>query len=169
MKYLTILLFTVLFTCDSVQENLNENKIMSSNNWCPDDGKCSVTKYENTNLFLKTDEFGNNYTDTTEGENIVLKFEYKRLNTIDAEDSDYTELIWIELKNLEDSFSVSNEDLKNYIVVFTRLCFCRGQTGNYPIKNGKLEYKKEEDSRYLKLTFNNQTVPQVLKFVETYL
>ncbi len=33
----------------------------------------------------------------------------------------------------------------------------------------KLEYKKEKDSRYLKLTFNNQTVPQVLKFVETNL
>jgi hypothetical protein len=167
MKYLTILLFLMASNCSTNKINLPTTKENLTNNWCPEDGKCVFTKLEQTKLILKFDEFGNSYTEITKGENTVLKFEYTRVSNDQIEDSSYKELVWIELTDLDRSFTALDGALKNYNTIFTRLCFCRGQTGSYALDKGEINYTSNENEKHIKFTFNNSKVPQVLNFVET--
>ena len=167
MKYLTILLYLIITNCSSNKDNLITTKEDLISNWCPEDGKCVFTKLEQTKIILKFDEFGNSYTEIAKGENTVLKFEYTRLSNDQIEDSSYKELVWIELTDLDRSLTALDGALKNYNAIFTRLCFCRGQTGSYALDKGEINYTINEKEKLIKFTFNSSQVPQVLNFVET--
>jgi hypothetical protein len=167
MKHLTFFLSFFIITCVSTEKLKSEDLGVISTNWCPENGKCSIEELSNKKLTLNTDEFGNSYTEITEGTKTLYVFEFIKNQEPDTEDSAYKELVYLELETLNESFKASGKDLKTYNPVYTRLCFCRGQTGSYNITEGKLEYTKE--TNYLKFTFQNNKVPQLINYVEVYL
>lgn len=75
--YIIVLIF-VSFACKANKYIETENKLVKSNNICPEDGICTFNVIKNKVYSIKTDKFGNSYSELLEGKNTVLKFEYKR-------------------------------------------------------------------------------------------
>ncbi|MBE9489501.1 MAG: hypothetical protein IMY67_04340, partial [Bacteroidetes bacterium] len=97
MRYLHMLLVCFLFySCNAKQKILAEkddNKITTT---CPENGKCLFEVLQQKSLKILKDEFGNLYPEISDGDNIILKFEYKRNEIPNTMDSSYSELIYVE-------------------------------------------------------------------------
>lgn len=170
MKHLALLLIFILFTCHSTKKTNNtENaKPMINNLQCPEDGMCSLTVSKLKSLKVKSDEFGNSYTEIADGNNTLLTFEYKRKPIENVEDDNYQEFVYIELQNPIENLTLEDNQLQDAKVTFVRLCFCKGQTGAYKVTNGKLNITKLETSSYqLELSFKVDEVPQIINTVSS--
>ncbi|MEJ6792343.1 MAG: hypothetical protein QNK89_06350 [Lacinutrix sp.] len=146
-----------------------ENKLVNKVSLCPEDGVCSFNVLKNKTYSIKTDEFGNSYSQLLDGKNTVLKFEYKRNEQEGVEDSSYREIIYIEIDLKDVELSLTDADLKKGNVGFERLCFCRGQKGAYNILKGNLLLTMINENEYnLILNFKTDKVPQVITAINEY-
>lgn len=152
----------------SANRNIKEEKIIkSSKSLCPEDGVCTFEVLKNKSFKIKKDEFGLSYFNLIDSDKIVLKFQYKRNEIPNTQDGGYVEEIFIEIDENTESIELKDSNLKNVNATFARLCFCRGQTGYYPIKYGNLSIKKLKDNYYiLKIDFKIDMVPQVMNTIE---
>jgi len=158
--YIIVLIF-VSFACKTNKYIETENKLVKSNNICPEDGICTFNVIKNKVYSIKTDKFGNSYSELLEGKNTVLKFEYKRNEQDGIQDSSYKEIIYIEINSNE--LNITDLNLKNTTVGFERLCFCRGQTGAYSVLEGILILTKIREKEYnLVLNFKIKEVSQII-------
>lgn len=165
MKHLALLLFFIIFSCHSTKKtnNTENGKPMVNNVQCPEDGTCSLTVSNLKSINIKSDEFGNSYTEIEDGKNTLLTFEYKRNPIENVEDDNYQEFVYIELQNFVNNLTLENDQLQDAKVTFVRLCFCKGETGAYKVTNGKLNITKLETSNYqLELSFKVDEVPQII-------
>ncbi|MDO5979215.1 hypothetical protein [Flavivirga spongiicola] len=129
--------------------------------YCPEDGSCSFEVKQNEQLILKHDNFGMLYPELLTGDKVVLKFEYKRNQEKDVYDGSYTEQVFIELD--PDQIELEKENLKGIKILFARLCYCKGQTGYYRVKEGKIIIKKLQDKTYeIELKFKIHDIPQII-------
>lgn len=172
MKILTIsLILTFILACNS-NKNVAETSILNktSQKNCPDDGECSFEVLKNKTFVIKKDEFGNSYSELLDGNTTVLKFEYKRNTPPDLQDANYSEVIYIEIENINEGLNLKDNKLSEANVGFSRLCFCRGQTGTYPVKSGTLNLKKTGNETFnLSLDFKVSEVPQIITSInETF-
>jgi len=160
MKLMTLfILFFLVLTCNSKKEMLNNSseKIIVSN--CPEDGVCAFEILKNKTLTLKKDDIGAFYPVISDGKKTLLKFEYTRNTIPNVQDAEYTELVYIEIDNNK-NINLKDLDLKKANAVFARLCFCRGQTGYYPIKSGNLSLQSTSKNKFnldfsFKVTFGS--------------
>jgi len=154
-------------TNKSVAKNTVVNKAVSI---CPDDGQCAFEVLKNKNFNMKTDEFGNGYSEVIDGNNTVLKFEYKKNTTPDVQDGNYSEIIYIEIDSNLSSIQLEGKALSSVKAGFSRLCYCKGQTGTYPIRTGSLSITKLENNSYdLVFNFTVSEVPQIINAItETF-
>lgn len=164
--YLFIAVFLVSCNAQKNRNKISSSKIVAINSSCPDDGVCSFEVLKNKTFFIQS-KFGNTYPEITDGNKTLLKFEYKRNVLPDTQDSHYNELIYVEIDSDMNALELKDEDLVKAKVSFGRLCFCRGQTGYYPIKSGQLNIFKNENETYsFKLSFKVNEVPQVITIIE---
>ncbi len=132
---------------------------------CPENGTCSFEIIENKVLQIKTDELQGMYPEIINGNHVVLKFEYKKQGDASYQDNDYREEIFIELD--KNKFLFETTDLKNEKLVFARWCYCKGQTGYYKIRHGKLSITKIDDKNFqLHLGFKVDEVPQIINEIK---
>ncbi|TWO32267.1 hypothetical protein E1J38_010630 [Seonamhaeicola sediminis] len=130
----------------------------TNKSWCPDNGFCELEILVDKHLHLKKDAFGMSYVEISEGNKIILKFEYKRKASSDLSDSNYREEVFIILNPKE--LELETKDFKRVQVIFGRWCFCKGQAGNFRITKGSLLIKKINDYNYhLNLKFNLDEIP----------
>ncbi|MEO8933584.1 MAG: hypothetical protein ABI295_04690 [Xanthomarina sp.] len=169
MKYFQLFIIAlIIISCATKPNTLADNKVFVQNNLCPDNGICSLEITPNQSLKLERDGIGMLYPQLSEGDKTLLVFEYTRHEIPDTEDSSYRELIYLELNPdaLEVDFKDSN--LQQVKALFARLCFCRGQTGYYSIKQGELLIKKVDKNNYsLKMKFIMDEVPQIINRIDT--
>lgn len=137
---------------------------------CPEDGICSFEVLKNKTFNIKQDKFGNPYSELLDGNKTVLKFEYQRNTLPDVEDGNYSEIIYIEIENDTEALSLKDDELRKANIGFSRICFCRGQTGTYPITNGTIDILKTGKNTYnLQFEFKVSEVPQIISSInETY-
>jgi len=163
MRYLYI--FIVCFficSCNAKQKALIESEAVKMNTNCPEEGLCTFEVFQNKKMELLNDGIGKLYPKISEGNNLILKFEYKRNEIPNTADSNYSELIYAELntnnliKELEDS------QLQDIKLLFARLCFCKGHTGYYKVNNGNLSITKENNNYRFNLEFKIDEVPQII-------
>jgi hypothetical protein len=166
MKYLTLLLIISLSNCANNKNTFIQKEDKKKTDWCPDNGMCHFKILENSSLILKTDEFGNGYHKIIESTNTVLQFEFTKNSDSTLQDSSYTEMVLIELTDLDNTFTAKDLNLRKYNAIYNRLCFCRGQTGSYALTNGILEFNVTNSKKHVKFTFKNEKIPQLLTFVE---
>ena len=142
---------------------------MSKTN-CPEDGTCTFEVLKQSSLSIEKDGIGATYPKIEKGNKVILKFEYKRNEIKDIQDGSYRELIYVEIDSDINTLTLTNKELHKAKVLFARLCFCRGQTGYYPVKEGELKVSKNTDSTYtLSLDFKINEVPQVIHTIhETF-
>ena len=167
MKSFRLLIVSVLaLSCISKQEAVSKNSSIEITKNCPDNGKCSLDITSNQSLELKKDDFGAVYPEFIESDLVLLKFEYVRNKIPNTEDSSYRELIYLELNPENMEVNLSDSNLKKVNAVFGRLCFCRGQTGHYKIRNGNLTVKKlNKDTYEIQFEFSVTEVPQVVRSI----
>ena len=161
------LIFIVLIACktgntSSKSELLNNGNLFE----CPKDGICTIDILKNKLIKLKKDKFDKPYIDLEESSTTnLLKFSYKRHPIKDVADSNYEEVIYIEIKKNEENISLKNEELSTVNAIFGRLCFCRGSSGYFPIQEGNLNVKKVSKNTYkIDFSFKINEVPQVITF-----
>jgi len=137
---------------------------------CPDDGVCTFEVLKNKSLLIKTDGIGANYPVLLNGKTTVLKFEYKRNEIPNTQDGNYSEIVYIEIPPKVSKLKLRDADLKNAKILYSRLCFCRGQTGSYPINKGTLFISKISENEYnMALDFKTDKVPQIITSInETF-
>ena len=159
MRYL-LLFFMLLLGCKTKNPS-NSFKEIVVKEMCPEDGKCYYEMLKNKNIDFSYNNLNEFYPTFSEGENIIFKFEYKRNEISNTQDSSYREEILIELNPYDLEFETTS--FKGKKIVFARWCYCKGQTGYYKIKQGKLSVIKKGTNTYeLKLNFKMDEVPQVI-------
>lgn len=166
--YKFFLLFLLLLSSckanhDTIEENPSNKKAFFD---CPKEGICSFETLKGKLITLKKDEFGKSYIDLEESyKTNLLKFSYKRQPIEDTADSNYEEVVFIEIKDIEKDISLKNKELLTVNAIFGRLCFCRGSSGYFPIQEGNLSIKKISKNTYkIDFSFKINEVPQVITF-----
>jgi hypothetical protein len=159
-KILNLIFVIALISCNT--KTAITEKITSTRN-CPADGICTFEILENQELQLMKDEFGNTFhqLNNIEGK-VILKFEYKKNQDPQLADDEYTEIIFVQINKSTNLLELKDESLSDANVSFARMCFCRGATGIYPVKKGKLQLDKLNGEYHLKLNFKIDEVPQVI-------
>ena len=133
-------------------------------NYCPKDGTCTFEVLSNKTLEIKSDNTGALYTIVKKGNKTVLKFEYRKTQDPKLADDGYKELIYAEINTKQDDLQLYDENLNLAKVHFGRLCFCKGESGYYPVKQGKLIIQRQNDSTVnFSLKFKIDKIPQVVK------
>ncbi len=107
------------------------------------------------------------YPEITNGDKILLKFDYKRNEIANVMDSSYNEIIYLELDPNNIEMDIKNSELEKVKLTFARFCYCKGQTGYYSINNGSLSIRKVSATSYeLSLEFKVNEVPQIISSIQ---
>lgn len=158
-----LIILNVLFGCKTKQEITNKIPLYFQNIPCPDDGTCSFEILKDSNLEIKTDEFGKLYPQVIPGEKMVVKYEYKRKEIENTADSSYSEFIYFELDTKEEYFVLKDVDLQKVQLLYGRICFCRGSSGYFKITQGTLFIDKHSNTLTIDLTFKSpKGIPQII-------
>tara|TARA_B100000809_G_C15097466_1_gene515579 strand:+ start:1142 stop:1711 length:570 start_codon:yes stop_codon:yes gene_type:complete len=166
---ISVMLVSVL-GCNTSKSSSEKAILEPTVSYCPDDGTCSFEVLENKIFSIMADEFGNNYSKLVDGNKTILKFTYTKNKIPDVADGDYSEIIYIEIEHNTSSLKLEDEGLKSVKAGFSRACFCRGQTGTFPVKIGSLSITKLKSSFYeINFDFTITQVPQIIKSInETF-
>jgi hypothetical protein len=160
------LLFVLLsiFSCKCKKTAAQTTTVITSE--CPKDGICSVQISKNKSMDVKKDEFGNMYYTLEENSSkSVVKYTYNRTVKGDIQDANYREEVVFEIENDTENINFSDAALQNTQLLFGRFCFCRGQTGNYKVSQGKLSITKSAKEKAIDLNFKIDVVPQIIHHV----
>ena len=129
---------------------------------CPENTDCALELIPNSSISFKNDEFGNVYPEISKGNNTLLQYTLNKNTPKNTQDGHYTEHIYAELYPIITKTSLKNEELKIVKLHFGRLCYCKGETGYYAIKNGEFKIQKVgKDSINISLLFQISEVPQI--------
>lgn len=166
MRTLMIIGLLFLISCKTAQkavsqENINNPVSIQTDN-CPENGTCTLELIPNKTINFKTDEFGNLYPVITDGDKLILKYTFKKNPIENTADSDYTELIYAELQNPISEINLENIQLQTIKLHYGRLCYCKGESGYFPINNGVFKLSKErENSIKIDFIFAVKKIPQI--------
>lgn len=166
MKNLLIICVLVLASCKTSKQantttTVNETVFTQSEN-CPENGTCVLELIPNKTLTFKKDEFGSLYPVITEGTKTIFKYTYTKNPIPDTEDSNYTEIVYAEI-DVNNNIQLQNETLKNIKLHYGRLCFCKGESGYFPITRGVFNLSKTaEDVIKFDVDFIVKKVPQII-------
>jgi hypothetical protein len=158
--YISIL--TLFMACKTNKCQVSE-PLKINTTTCPENGECTIELLPNKTLEFKTDNFGILYPEVTEGTNTVLIYTYNRKQKVKRPDGYYREHIYAEFNGELAALDLKNEQLQNIQLHFGRICYCKGETGYYPIKNGsfKLTIPKKNNIE-IQLDFTVKNIPQII-------
>jgi hypothetical protein len=164
MKNILPFLFLIIVSCKPsfiVSQQVNQKAIS-----CPENGDCSFELIPNKSIEFKADNFGILYPIISDGKKTLLKYTYKKNPIKNTQDSNYTEVIYAELDKEFSELNFTNEDLQKVKLYFGRLCYCKGQTGYYPIKKGEFKITKAgKNTVNFNLNFDIGVVPQIISIL----
>jgi hypothetical protein len=163
---LFFILSTLVISCashGSKKEVAIETNISVEILTCPEKGTCTLELMANKSITFKKDDFDIVYPVITDGEKTVLKYTYNKNTSPKYQDGYYTEIVYAEFDPVLQNITLENAELEPFKFHFGRLCFCKGQTGYYPIKRGNFTLvKKGSDSIQIDLDFEVKQVPQIV-------
>ena len=161
MRTILIVCMVFMISCKSnytVSQQINQ-KVTT----CPENGTCSIELIPNKTIVFETDNIGIMYPVISEGDKTILKYTYKRNEIPNTQDGNYTEIVYAELPATISPIELSNEALQDVKLYFGRLCYCKGETGYFPIKNGDFKLTKNNKNSFnINLNFKISEVPQII-------
>ncbi len=144
---------------------VNEAILVNTIN-CPENGDCTIELLPNTSLEFKKDEFGNLYPVISEGNKSIFKYIYTRKPIPNTQDGNYSEIVFAELDATISEKTFTDETLQDIKLYFGRLCFCKGETGYYPIKKGEFKISKSTKNSFkIDFNFKIDEVPQIISAI----
>lgn len=171
MKFIYLAFFVFLFLgCKAQNKAVVVEKNYASEANCPTDGNCSFQVLNRRIINNVEGSLGEFYVEIIEGNMLVLKFEYRRNEIANTVDGHYIEQVFFQLDKNNLHLDIKDSELEKVNAVFSRFCYCKGQTGYYHIKNGMFSLKKTLENTYqLNFDFKVDEVPQVItKIHETF-
>lgn len=163
-KIIVLFLFGLLFSCNA-QKNVSKAEPTRSSE-CPQDGTCQIEILKNKQLILHYDDLGGMYYDIKDHDGTtVIHFQYNKTTEANLQDGHYREDIIFEVKNSDKSLNLTDSELQQTKLIFGRHCFCKGQTGYFKIEKGKLNLTSKKDEMRFDLSFNNEKVPQLIRYI----
>ncbi|HET8838882.1 MAG TPA: hypothetical protein VFM82_07820 [Flavobacteriaceae bacterium] len=166
MKISCILFLSLFMACNSTKKsNESINTALETSMECPKGGECTFSVMKNMAMLMKKDGTGMSYPEFVENRGTnVIKFRFHKESPQGMADGNYTEEVYMEIKDDVKNLSLKDEALQEVKLVFNRMCFCeRGTVGYFPIIDGNLEYQRNSDSASVVLSFANNKVPQRLE------
>lgn len=134
---------------------------------CPSDGDCELMVFKNSSLQIQSDGLGHSYYDMVfDAGKTVIMYEYKRNSDVNYQDGHHTERIVFEIKNDITELIVEDFELSNMVMFYERHCFCKGETGMFPIVKGKLYVNNLGDALQLKLKIEEVDIPFSISSLE---
>lgn len=106
------------------------------------------------------------YTIAPNEQTTVIRFSYEKDMDKVAYDGGYREEVVFEVPNTTGEHHYEDVELQNLKMLFGRYCFCRGKTGLYKVKKGKLHVTSAEKGLHFELEFKIDEVPQVVTEVK---
>ena len=168
MKYswlILLIFFMACKPCQNLHMVVNKSVLIKSNN-CSENSECTMELVPNKTITFKKDNTGVLYPEITEGEKTLLKYTFKKNPLPNIQDSNYSEIIYAELNETISEITLADEELQNIKLYFGRLCFCKGETGYFPIKNGVFKISKGEKKSFnVDFDFIIKEVPQVITHI----
>lgn len=163
MKYIYLFLAFILVISCKTQQKLTQNVPSQFQNInCPEEGDCVFEVLKNSNLQIKTDEFGKLYPEITSGDKLVIKYHFKKDSNKDIADSNYSEYVYFEIDKNEKQIILKDAALQNVKMIFGRICFCRDAMGYFKVTEGNLFLFNTNGTIQLKTKFKVNKVPQII-------
>lgn len=161
-----LFVFTIFTSCKT--KTATDNKSIEQQK-CPVEGSCSFEVFKDTELLVLEDEFKNSYHQLKAAKGrVVLKFEYSKDEEPYLADDSYSEMIFIEINEDVSELELNDELLSKAKVSYRRMCFCRGATGLYKIRKGRLDISEYLEGFQVTLHFEIDEVPQVITSFTEY-
>jgi len=155
-----IILFT-LASCGAKQQITKDIPVEMQNISCPESGNCSLEVFKNSELEIKTDNFGKIYPVVKSGEHLVIKYKFEKKENKNTKDSSYSEYIYFEIDKNKDQIILKDKELQNIKMLFGRICFCRDTNGYFKIDKGNFYLFNRNNTLQFNLRFEIPKVPQI--------
>ncbi len=150
-----------VISSDNTSMGQVENKVTG----CPEEGSCSIVVHKNKHLVIKEDGTGALYPEIADGENMVVEYTYSKEGPEGTVDGNYSETIQFEIPAAVENLSKENATLGEVNLLYGKQCFCRGEAGFYPIRNGKLVVEKTNNTLVIDLKFKVEKTSQVVSHI----
>lgn len=153
------LILATLLSCGAKKAAFvpTETQLLSD---CPKQSECEITLLHDKKMAVRQDENGAHYytLEDAPGKNVMI-YKFNRIVKGNIQDGGYREEIVFEI-NSEFSDNLTDSELQNTKMLFGRFCFCKGQTGYYPVRKGSLLVSPDHEAT---LDFSVPEVPQVIR------
>lgn len=169
LRFVLILQLAILFVSCASNKIENEDDtvhIPPPNINCPSGGDCSFEVMKNSSLNLLYDDSGIMYPKINAGENIVVKYRYKKDEQEGAVDDSYSEYVYLEFKESDRQLILKDKELQNVKMIFGRICYCKGEMGYFKVKQGSLFLFNASGNLQLRSTFKVGKIPQIITQIE---
>ncbi|MDV7186324.1 hypothetical protein R3X25_03440 [Lutibacter sp. TH_r2] len=175
MKKLLIYLAAILLimSCKPVQkttainqEELIDMETISQNiEDCMENSTCTLEIIPNKTIEFKKDKFNIGYPVINNGNKILLKYTFSKNTEKSLKDGSYTEIVYAELSSIE-NMTLINQDLQQIKLYFGRLCYCKGETGYFPIEKGSFSIARLSENKFnFDINFTITQVPQIISSI----
>ena len=163
MKNIYILLVLFLFlSCKSNQNATQQSGAYLKEISCPVNGNCTFEVLKNSNLNIKTDEFGKLYPEVVSGNKVVIKFHYKKIVPEKTMDASYSEFVYLEVNDYEPQLILKDQELQKVKMLFGRICRCSDPIGYFRVTSGDLYLFNGNGKLNMDLAFKVNKVPQII-------
>ena len=168
MRLLIICILMILFAnCKSKSHTIPSLKTPQKQTFelekCAIDSECSIEIIRNSSLLIKQDELQNTYIKLENGNNTIVKYEFKRKEIPNTADGNYSELIYFELDENNKQLFLTNGALQNVKMIYGRFCYCKdGTSGYFKVTQGRLKLIKNDKEVSIDLNFKVGKIPQLL-------
>ncbi len=160
------LLFMLMVSCSSSKEQASTDQIPPPRVNCPEGGDCTFEVLQNSNLSLKTDPTGATYPEIEAGEKVVIRYHYKKDPEPDVMDSNHSEYLYFEINPGRVEISLKDSELQEVKMIYGRVCFCKGESGYFPVRKGNLFLYQNKGDLLVRGSFSIPKVPQTIKDID---
>jgi len=161
-----ILFFILITSCSSSKEQASKDQIPPPRVNCPEGGDCTFEVLQKSKLALKTDQTGASYVEIEPGENVVIRYHFKKDPEPDVMDSSHSEYLYFEINPGRVEISLKDADLQKVKMIYGRVCFCKGETGYFPVRKGNLFVYQNDGDLLVRGAFSVKKVPQTLTEID---
>ena len=173
-KLLFYFLIILIISCKPVQKTnvetqgniINTGIITENLTNCPENSTCTFELIPNKSIEFKKDNIGIEYPIISDGTKTLLKYTFNKNFEKGLQDGFYTEINYAELENIE-NITLKDKDLQNVKLYFGRLCYCKGETGYFPIETGTFSIQKiSKNEVNFNIDFTISQVPQIISNIK---
>ena len=162
------MLFCILVSCSSAKPEPDANKVQlpPPHINCPEKGDCTFEVLKDSKLVLQYNDQGQLYPEVTAGDQIVIKYHYKKDEREDVMDDSYSEFVYLEIDPKEEQIVLRDKELQQVKMIFGRICFCKGSNGYFRVTRGSLFLFNKNKNLQLRTNFNVNKVPQLVEHID---